>query len=124
MSVLPDKLFVNIYPAAIGPCIGSAYATRADADRYAYSHRVACLETGAMLPNAIVVSDTCLASLQALAKQTGREIPWLIENAIAVHRAIPNEIRELLHRYADEQKISYATAVAECCRAYLTEAAR
>jgi hypothetical protein len=124
MTTAPEKLFVNLYPPAIGPCVGSAYPTKEDADRHANSHRLLCVELGARTANAVVVSDTCHAVLTDLAKKNGRDIAWIIENSLAIHRAIPNEIRTLLHRYAAEQKIGFAAAVAECCRGYLTEAAR
>lgn len=121
MSLVPEKLFVNLYPPAIGPCVGSAYATRGDADRCANSHRLLCVELGARVSNSVVVSEACHATLTVLAKRTGREPAWLVEDALAVHLA---EIRGLLLRYAAEHKIEFATAIAECCRGYLTEAAR
>lgn len=124
MSMVPEKLFVNIYPKSIGPCVGSAFETQDAADRYANSHRLFCVELGAKVVNSVVVSEACAAQLAVLSKRTGRDPAWLIENALAVHLLIPNEIRALLHRWAAETQVSYAGAIAECCRGYMTEAAR
>jgi hypothetical protein len=124
MNLVPDKLFVNLYPKSIGPCVGSAFETKADADKCANSHRLLCVELGARVATSVVLSELCHAVLTDLAKKNNREIAWVVENSLAIHRAIPNEIRGLLHRYAAEHQINFATAVAECCRGYLTEAAR
>ncbi len=96
MSLVPEKLFVNLYPKAIGTCVGAAYETREEADRYANSHRLLCVELGARSANAVILSDSVLAKLNSLAKKHETGIVQVIESALAIHEAIPNEVRVLL----------------------------
>lgn len=124
MNLVPEKLFVNLYAPAVGPCVGAAYPTKEAADRHANSHRLLCLELGARPANTIAVSDHLFNLLTAVAKERDCDIAAVIESVVEIHTAVPPEIRALLRRYALENRIKYATAVAECCRAYLTEAAR
>ncbi len=124
MNQVPDTVFVNIYPRSIGPSVGVAYATKADADGHANSHRLRCVEYGARSANTVVMPDKLLADLDRLANKHQTGVIQVIEAALAIHHAIPDEIRLLLRRYAAEHKIKFATAVAESCRGYLTEATR
>lgn len=124
MTVVPDKLFVNVYGSSIGGCVGSAYPTQAEADRAASSNRRFCVELGVRAANTIALPNALLAVLNDLAKKHDCTIAQVIEDAIAVHRAIAPDVRTLLRRYVTEHKIKFATAVAESCRGYLTEVVR
>ncbi len=124
MALVPDKLFVNMYGTGVGRCAGTAYYTKADADRAATEQRELCVELGARVATSVVLSEDSFTKLTAIAAHHERSLGQVIDSALAIHYAIPNEVRVLLHRYAAEHKINFATAVAEACRAYMTDAAR
>jgi hypothetical protein len=90
MNLAPEKLFVNLYAAGIGPCVGSAYLTKADADRCANSHRLVCVEIAAR--------------------------PADSANGFLVD-PVP-EVRRAIESYAREHAIPINTAAEEALRAY------
>lgn len=98
MSLLPTSLFVNLYPKSIGPCVGAAFETQADADRCANSHRIACVELGVHA-----------AAPAAAPAPTGLFVD-------------PRpEVMAAIEAYARENSISPKTAVDEALRAYFME---
>ena len=125
MAVIPDKLFVNFYEKGVGPTVGTAYESKAEADRHANTHRIACLEmisqpagvhSGSVL---VGLDEATFLSIMDIAIKKKIAAGVVIKALLQLYEAIPNDVRAKLHVYAAEHSISFGTAVAESCRAYM-----